>query len=66
VGEPGLVRADARRRPLWISKPGARHSLNIAQRPQVGIVIFDSTQPPGTGSGVYAEATVEEVPEQEI
>jgi len=51
---------------VWISKPGARHSLNVAQRPQVGIVIFDSTQPPGTGSGVYAEATVEEVPEQEI
>lgn len=28
---------------FWISKPEARHSLNIAIRPQVGIVIFDST-----------------------
>ena len=51
---------------VWISKPGARHSRNLARRPQIGIVIFDSTQPPGTGSGVYAEATAEEVPEHEI
>ena len=51
---------------VWISKPGARHSRNLAQRPALGIVFFDSTQPPGTGSGVYAEATAEQVPEHEI
>src|ERR1043165_4372149 len=33
---------------LWISKPGARHSRNIAARPDVAIAIFDSSQPPGT------------------
>jgi Pyridoxamine 5'-phosphate oxidase len=51
---------------VWISKPEARHSRNIADRPQLGIVIFDSTQPPGTGSGVYAEAKAGQVPEDEI
>ena len=28
---------------VWISRPQARHSRNIAIRPAVGIVIFDST-----------------------
>jgi hypothetical protein len=27
---------------FWVSKPGARHSENLAARPEVGIVIFDS------------------------
>ena len=27
---------------VWVSKPGAQHSRNIAARPQVAIVIFDS------------------------
>jgi len=51
---------------IWLSKPGARHSRNIAQRPEVGIAIFDSTQRPGTGTGVYAEAAAELVPQDEI
>lgn len=46
---------------FWISKPGARHSRNLAVRPEVGIVIFDSTVPPGTGGGLYLEATAAEV-----
>lgn len=46
---------------FWVSKPGARHSLNIAVRPDVGIVIFDSTVPAGTGKAVYFEARAEEV-----
>ncbi len=41
---------------LWISKPGARHSQNIAVRAEVAIAIFDSGQPPGTGAGVYVAA----------
>ena len=44
---------------LWVSKPDARHSRNLAARPEAGIVIFDSTVPMGTGQAVYAEATVE-------
>jgi hypothetical protein len=45
---------DAGRRFYWVSDPAARHSLNVAVRPQVGLVIFDSQAPIGTGQGVYA------------
>jgi uncharacterized protein YhbP (UPF0306 family) len=46
---------------LWVSKPGTRHSHNIAERPEVGIVIFDSTVPVGSAAAVYAEAVAGEV-----
>jgi hypothetical protein len=45
----------------WISSPEARHSRNIARRPEVGIVVFDSTVTPGTGQAVYMAATAEEL-----
>jgi hypothetical protein len=45
---------------IWISKPGARHSRNIAARPEVGIVIFDS-RPINTGGGVYMSAIAGEL-----
>ena len=46
---------------FWVSAPGARHSRNLAARPQVGIVIFDSQVPGGAGQAVYLSATAEEV-----
>jgi nitroimidazol reductase NimA-like FMN-containing flavoprotein (pyridoxamine 5'-phosphate oxidase superfamily) len=46
---------------FWVSKPGARHSRNIAVRPEVGVVIFDSTVPIGTGKAVYMAARAEQV-----
>jgi hypothetical protein len=46
---------------FWVSKPDARHSLNIAVRPEVAIVIFDSTVPIGTGQAVYMAVRAEEV-----
>jgi Pyridoxamine 5'-phosphate oxidase len=46
---------------VWVSKPGARHSQNIAARPQIGIVVFDSHAPIGTGGGVYMAATAEQL-----
>jgi hypothetical protein len=46
---------------LWVSAQGARHSRNLAVRPQLGIVIFDSHAPVGTGQGVYAAATASDV-----
>ena len=46
---------------FWVSKPGARHSQNIAVRPEVGIVIYDSTVPISTGKAVYMAARAEEV-----
>jgi Pyridoxamine 5'-phosphate oxidase len=41
---------------FWVSRPCARHSQNIAARPDVGIVIFDSTVPISTGKAVYLAA----------
>ena len=45
----------------WVSYPGARHSQNIAARPQIAMVVFDSTVPPGTGQAVYMTATAEQL-----
>jgi nitroimidazol reductase NimA-like FMN-containing flavoprotein (pyridoxamine 5'-phosphate oxidase superfamily) len=45
----------------WVSSPEARHSRNIAVRPQVSIVIFDSNAPVGSGQGVYMSAVATEV-----
>jgi hypothetical protein len=46
---------------FWVSSPNVTHSRNIAQRPEVGIVIFDSRVPIGTGQGVYMTAMAEAV-----
>ena len=51
---------------LWVSRPGARHSRNLATRPELGIVIFDSTQTPGEVEAVYMEARAEETDPQRI
>ena len=47
---------------LWVSRPDARHSANIAARTETSIVIFDSTAPAGDGRAVYVEARAEQVP----
>ena len=46
---------------FWISYPGARHSENVAERPAISMVVFDSTVPPGTGQAVYMSATAAQV-----
>ena len=46
---------------FWVSSPEATHSRNITVRPQVGIAIFNSQAPIGTGQGVYMTAEAEEV-----
>ncbi len=46
---------------FWVSSPDAAHSRNIAVRPQVSIVIFNSQVPIGTGQGVYMSAMAREV-----
>jgi nitroimidazol reductase NimA-like FMN-containing flavoprotein (pyridoxamine 5'-phosphate oxidase superfamily) len=46
---------------LWVSRPETLHSRNLAARPEVSIVIFDSSVPIGTGQGVYMAASAEEV-----
>ena len=41
---------------FWLSSPEARHSRNLAARPELSIVIFDSTVRIGTGQAVYMSA----------
>ena len=50
----------------WVSAPGAQHSLNLADRPETEIVIFDSTAPANQGEAVYLSATAAEVPDGEL
>lgn len=51
---------------LWLSRPEARHSRNLAVRRDLAIVIFDSSAPIGAGQGAYIEAVGEQVPESEL
>lgn len=53
------------RRFLWVSKPGARHSRNLAEREAVSIVVFDSSVPIGQGRGLYMAGVAREVPADE-
>jgi uncharacterized protein YhbP (UPF0306 family) len=46
---------------FWVSAPEARHSRNIEARPEVSIVVFDSSVPIGTGRGVYLSAVAEQL-----
>jgi nitroimidazol reductase NimA-like FMN-containing flavoprotein (pyridoxamine 5'-phosphate oxidase superfamily) len=51
---------------LWVSDPEARHSRNIAARPEVAIVFFDSTVAVGSAEGLYLEATAEQLAGDEL
>ena len=51
---------------LWVSRPGARHSLNLAERPEISGVIFDSTVPIGTGVAVYMAGSAKELAGTEL
>jgi nitroimidazol reductase NimA-like FMN-containing flavoprotein (pyridoxamine 5'-phosphate oxidase superfamily) len=46
---------------FWVSRPETLHSRNLLARPEISIVIFDSSAPIGTGQGVYMAAAAEEV-----
>jgi nitroimidazol reductase NimA-like FMN-containing flavoprotein (pyridoxamine 5'-phosphate oxidase superfamily) len=41
----------------WVSSPQTRHSRNIAARPQISVVVFDSQVPVGAAAAVYMDAT---------
>jgi len=56
---------DEHTRFVWVSRPERRHSRNLAERPEVGIVIFDSTAPQGAAEAVYADALAEQVAEED-
>ena len=50
----------------WVSSPAARHSRNLAERPQAGVVIFDSHVAAGNAQAVYMTATAAEVTPDEL
>ncbi|HEY7597080.1 MAG TPA: pyridoxamine 5'-phosphate oxidase family protein [Actinophytocola sp.] len=58
-GSPVWFAHEEPREIFWVSAPDARHSQNIAIRPLIGMVVFDSTVRPGNGQAVYMTATAE-------
>jgi nitroimidazol reductase NimA-like FMN-containing flavoprotein (pyridoxamine 5'-phosphate oxidase superfamily) len=51
---------------FWVSDPEARHSRNIAARPELAIVVFDSRAPVGSGQAVYMSAVGTELAGAEL
>jgi nitroimidazol reductase NimA-like FMN-containing flavoprotein (pyridoxamine 5'-phosphate oxidase superfamily) len=45
---------------VWVSRPGTRHSRNLAKRPRVAIAIYDSHRP-GDWAAFYMTALAEEL-----
>jgi uncharacterized protein YhbP (UPF0306 family) len=50
----------------WVSSPDARHSQNLAARPEVSMAIFDSTVPVGGAQAVYMSGRAEELTSTEL
>jgi hypothetical protein len=50
----------------WVSSPDAHHSRNLLERPDVQIVIFDSSVAVGHAEAVYISARAREVREDEL
>lgn len=50
----------------WVSSPEAKHSRNLAARPEVAIAIFDSSVPVGSAQAVYMSAVAEELTGSEL
>ncbi|HEY2792886.1 MAG TPA: pyridoxamine 5'-phosphate oxidase family protein [Micromonosporaceae bacterium] len=50
----------------WVSSPDAHHSRNLAERPEVEIVIFDSTARVGEGRAVYLSCFARAIADDEL
>ncbi|HJS95902.1 MAG TPA: hypothetical protein VJ741_16680 [Solirubrobacteraceae bacterium] len=50
----------------WVSSPEAHHSRNLADRPAVQIVIFDSTARVGQGEAVYLRGVAKQIVDEEL
>jgi nitroimidazol reductase NimA-like FMN-containing flavoprotein (pyridoxamine 5'-phosphate oxidase superfamily) len=51
----------------WVSSPDSHHSHNIAARPRVSFVVFDSSVTPARSpQAVYVDAEAAEVPEADL
>ncbi|MGV3712481.1 pyridoxamine 5'-phosphate oxidase family protein [Pseudolysinimonas sp.] len=51
---------------LWVSKPTRRHSVNIAEQPDVSFVVYDSTVPSDDAHAVYGEGVAGLVPDDDV
>ena len=51
---------------LWVSRPETRHSRNLAVRPELAIVSFDSRQTPGDVTAVSMEGRAEQTDPERI
>lgn len=58
---PVYFAADGVRELYWVSATEARHSRNLTERPQVSLVVFDSTVAPYHGRALYAAGIAREV-----
>jgi len=63
---PVFFAAAGEREFYWMSDLDAQHSRNIAVRPQVSLVVFDSTVEPYHGRAVYAVGTARELEGDDI
>jgi Pyridoxamine 5'-phosphate oxidase len=63
---PVYYAAEGYQKFYWVSSPDARHSRNLAARPHIRIVVFDSQVPIDTGQGVYMAAVAEELTGAEV
>ena len=50
----------------WVSSPDAKHSRNLAARPEVAIAIFDSSVPVGGAQAVYMNGVAKELTGAEL
>jgi uncharacterized pyridoxamine 5'-phosphate oxidase family protein len=50
----------------WVSSPDAHHSRNLHERPEVQIVIFDSSVAVGQAEAVYLAARARQVPDEQL
>jgi len=58
---PVWFACDAQRTFWWVSRPDAVHSRNIAARPDVAIVVFDTGAAVGEAQAVYVRARAAQV-----
>lgn len=63
---PVYFAPDGYRALYWLSSPERRHSRNVAVRPEVSIVVFNSQVPIGEGQAVYMAATAAELDGDEL
>ena len=50
----------------WMSATESRHSRHVAERPEVSLVVFDSTVRPGHGRAVYGQGVARVLADDEV